>query len=135
MTTRRKILAGLATLPVFGMLAAAFGSDTKPYYEGPVSDHFDGTRFFDRHGSAPKPFADLLRWQFGSDPKAIWPDQWPLEPADPVVPRVDRGIAVALVGHASLFLQGQGQGQGQKILMTASNPSGPRPPPSLGRSG
>ena len=36
------------------------------YYNGPVSDHFDGVRFFDPAGAPPRSRADLLRWQFGS---------------------------------------------------------------------
>ena len=36
------------------------------YYDGPVSDHFDGTRFFDAHSSPPKSIATLLRWFRGS---------------------------------------------------------------------
>jgi hypothetical protein len=31
------------------------------YYHGPVSDHFDGERFFDPHGVPPKSRRDLLR--------------------------------------------------------------------------
>ena len=36
------------------------------YYNGPVSDHFDGTRFYDPAGAPPRSRADLLRWQIGS---------------------------------------------------------------------
>jgi hypothetical protein len=31
------------------------------YYNGPVSDHFDGERFFDRRGAPPRGQPDLLR--------------------------------------------------------------------------
>ena len=34
-------------------------------YAGPVSDHFDGTHFFDPDGAPPKSLGDVLRWQFG----------------------------------------------------------------------
>jgi len=34
-----------------------------PYYSGPVSDHFDGVRFFNPGGAAPRGFVDLLRWR------------------------------------------------------------------------
>jgi hypothetical protein len=75
----------LARRPVFpgltGIAAAAGGVGALTrlgrYYNGPVSDHFDGLRFFDPHGSAPKSFADLLRWQLGKKPVA-WPK---LDPA------------------------------------------------------
>ncbi len=42
------------------------------YYQGPVSDHFDGEIFFNPGGEAPRGFADLLRWQFGGG-RAKWP--------------------------------------------------------------
>ena len=32
------------------------------YYDGPVSDHFDGERFFDPDGAPPRSRRDLLRW-------------------------------------------------------------------------
>jgi hypothetical protein len=32
------------------------------YYSGPVSDHFDGARFFDPHGVPARSRRDLLRW-------------------------------------------------------------------------
>ena len=34
-------------------------------YDGPVSDHFDGTHFFDPDGVPPKSLGEVLRWQFG----------------------------------------------------------------------
>ena len=36
-------------------------------YSGPVSDHFDGMRFFDPDGAPPKSLGEVLRWQFGRD--------------------------------------------------------------------
>ena len=32
------------------------------YYDGPVSDHFDGLRFFDPHGAPPNGMVQLLRF-------------------------------------------------------------------------
>jgi hypothetical protein len=32
-------------------------------YAGPVSDHFDGTRFFDPDGVPPKSLGEVLCWQ------------------------------------------------------------------------
>ena len=44
--TRRRLVSGFAA---FGAVAGIVGlrSATARYYDGPVSDHFDGTRFFD----------------------------------------------------------------------------------------
>jgi L-ascorbate metabolism protein UlaG (beta-lactamase superfamily) len=44
-----------------------------PYYQGPVSDHFDGQRFFNPGGVAPGNGLDLLRWQLGGG-RVRWPN-------------------------------------------------------------
>ena len=104
----------LARRPVFpgltGIAAAAGGVGALTrlgrYYNGPVSDHFDGLRFFDPHGSAPKSFADLLRWQLGKKPVA-WPKLDPSPYSDVPPQRVDnlRDWRITYIGHASLLLQ------------------------------
>src|ERR1700685_1782153 len=61
--TRRRVL---------GLLAAAAAAIGVPSlwiyrmktYAGPVSDHFDGERFFDPDGMPPKSLTEVLRWQF-----------------------------------------------------------------------
>jgi glyoxylase-like metal-dependent hydrolase (beta-lactamase superfamily II) len=80
------------------------------YYEGPVSDHFDGTRFFDPDGTPPKSFIRMLRWQFGSDrQRQPWPEWAPSPYADTPPPRVtgDR-VRLSFVGHASWLIQTSG---------------------------
>jgi hypothetical protein len=52
-------------------------------YAGPVSDHFDGMRFFDPDGVPPKSLGDVLRWQFGPGRERLaWPDWAPSPHAD-----------------------------------------------------
>ena len=46
------------------------------YYDGPVSDHFNGTHFFNPNGEEPNSFFELLRWQLGGG-RAAWPVDWP----------------------------------------------------------
>jgi len=47
-------------------------------YDGSVSDHFDGMRFYDPDGVPPKIARLVLRWQFGGDRKrAAWPEWRP----------------------------------------------------------
>jgi L-ascorbate metabolism protein UlaG (beta-lactamase superfamily) len=76
------------------------------YYQGPPSDHFDGTRFFNP-GQPPSDhgLADMLRWKFGSRP-AKWPASVPVTQTVPE-PRV-RGLCVTAVGHATLLIQAAG---------------------------
>ena len=60
--TRRRFLTVLASLAAAAGLSVFWASRMK-IYDGPVSDHFDGTKFFDPDGSPPKSLADVLRWQ------------------------------------------------------------------------
>jgi L-ascorbate metabolism protein UlaG (beta-lactamase superfamily) len=77
-------------------------------YQGPVSDHFDGLHFFDRHGVEAKRFADLLRW-YRTRSTAPWPRWDPSPFADTPPPRVvGSQWRISYVGHASLLLQTAG---------------------------
>jgi L-ascorbate metabolism protein UlaG (beta-lactamase superfamily) len=79
------------------------------YYKGPVSDHFDGERFFDPHGAPPRSRAELLRWMIDSrwrGTRAKWPAWAPSPYADRPPARVE-GVAwrISYVGHASWLVQ------------------------------
>jgi L-ascorbate metabolism protein UlaG (beta-lactamase superfamily) len=79
-------------------------------YAGPVSDHFDGERFFDPDGVPPKSLGDLLRWQFGRDrQRQAWPEWAPSPHADTPPAQVagDR-VRLSFVGHASWLIQTAG---------------------------
>src|SRR5215470_5704176 len=82
------------------------------YYVGPISDHFDGERFFDPRGAPPKSRRDLLRWMVDRRwraRKAAWPAWAPSLYADRPPARV-AGAAwrISYIGHASLLLQTAG---------------------------
>jgi L-ascorbate metabolism protein UlaG (beta-lactamase superfamily) len=79
-------------------------------YEGPVSDHFDGTHFFDPDGAPPKRLAEVWRWRFGGDrERQRWPDWAPSPYADTPPPRVDGDkMRLSYVGHASWLIQASG---------------------------
>ena len=111
MKTRRKVIATIATgflaVPPIGLFAARARSN--PYYQGPVSDHFDGKTFFNPNGTPPGNLADLARWRFGNK-AAQWPESWPspFHGARPQA-RVAAGqLIVTMVGHASLLIQADG---------------------------
>jgi L-ascorbate metabolism protein UlaG (beta-lactamase superfamily) len=82
------------------------------YYAGPVSDHFDGERFFDRDAAPPRTRFDLFRWFLQrrlSRTKAKWPDWAPSPFADQPPPRVNGAACrVTYVGHASWLVQTAG---------------------------
>jgi hypothetical protein len=70
--TRRRVFTALTAVAAAGLGALGIRSAAARYYDGPVSDHFDGSRFFDPHGAPPNSTADLLRWYTGRS-KAQWP--------------------------------------------------------------
>lgn len=74
-----------------------------PYYQGPVSDHFDGSRFFMDGHSCDKSSRELLRWRFKGK-RAAWPATYD-SPFFDVPPQRSDGIRVALIGHASFLVQ------------------------------
>lgn len=76
------------------------------YYQGPISDHFDGEAFFNPGGIPPRGFGDLLRWQFGGK-RADWPGSVGITQAKPA-PRVN-DLRVTMVGHASILIQAGGK--------------------------
>ncbi len=80
---------------------------SNPYYAGPVTDHFDGTRFFVRGVTRDKTRAELWRWLLGGG-KHKWPLYAPAFHDHPPT-RVEGGvIRVSYVGHASFLIQTQG---------------------------
>jgi len=83
------------------------------YYQGPVSDHFDGERFFNPGNVlTPRGRRDLLRWMIDSrwrGTRAKWPDWAPSPRADKPPARVDgAALRVSYVGHASWLIQTAG---------------------------
>ena len=74
------------------------------YYQGPPSDHFDGTCFF--HPGLPssdKTFFDLLRWRFQGK-RAHWPSHVPARSGLRPLKHVD-GLRITSIGHSSLLIQ------------------------------
>lgn len=79
---------------------------SNPYYQGPRSNHFNGTRFFNPGGVLPLGFRGILKWQFSKRGKP-----WPRPYASPFAgtrpeARIDgSGLRVTMIGHASLLIQ------------------------------
>jgi L-ascorbate metabolism protein UlaG (beta-lactamase superfamily) len=80
---------------------------SRPYYHGPASDHFDGVRFFDPHGTAAKGLRDLLRWRLAGS-GVPWPAWAPSPYLDEPPARVYEGLRMGFVGHATLLVQAGG---------------------------
>ena len=73
------------------------------YYAGPVTEHFDGLRFFNP-GQMPtdRSLRDIWRWRRTSQP-AQWPGSVAVQPVVPEK-RVD-GLSMTMVGHATVLVQ------------------------------
>jgi L-ascorbate metabolism protein UlaG (beta-lactamase superfamily) len=107
---RRALLKGLGLTALgattFGGAMIAYRSGRNPYYNGPITAHFDGLRFHSpgRKGEPGKSPLDLLRWNFGGG-KVAWPKAFPSPFQDKPPARVESGIRVTLIGHASFLVQ------------------------------
>jgi L-ascorbate metabolism protein UlaG (beta-lactamase superfamily) len=77
-----------------------------PYYQGPISDHFDGTRFFNPGGIAPLGFRALMRWQFNGE-RQRWAKEVesPFAQAKPDARVSGDGMRITMAGHASMLVQ------------------------------
>ena len=82
---------------------------TNRYYSGPATDHFDGERFFNPSGTAPKGLRQLLKWQLAT-PSAKWPASFPgLHRDHPPACVEGDAVRVSFIGHASWLIQGAGR--------------------------
>jgi L-ascorbate metabolism protein UlaG (beta-lactamase superfamily) len=78
------------------------------YYRGPISDHFDGERFF--NPTAPvneiRTLGFARNWASGK--RAHWPDHLAIHPSIPPM-RVDgEATRVTWIGHSTVLVQTQG---------------------------
>ncbi|ACL57753.1 MBL fold metallo-hydrolase [Methylobacterium nodulans] len=110
MKRRRLIrLASAVTVMTLGGVGyAAHRRSSNPYYGGPVSDHFDGTRFFSPGQPQDKDLVELARWQLGGR-REIWPSHFPSPFAADTPPERVAGLRVVHIGHASLLIQVAGR--------------------------
>lgn len=105
---RRRILKFLS-LPFLAMSGTAawatYQRGRNPYYNGPVTAHFDGLRFSDGR-PVTKGFADFFRWQLQGGAES-WPSQYAAPAPDRPPARV-AGLRVSHIGHASFLIQAAG---------------------------
>ena len=107
--TRREFLNRLplpAALSAFlGFPASSRAAAGNPYYNGPPSDHFDGTRFFVPGHEMTNGFSEFLRWRFNGQ-RAEWPASAPGLPAPELPQRVGpQEMRITLIGHATVLIQ------------------------------
>ena len=119
MTIIRWLLAAL----LFAVVAVCLAITIVPrfldriYYRGPVSDHFDGQRFFnaDSDGdtaSAPPTGQSrggfLWRYLTNRDKRPPWPERVAVEQTTPPARVEGEHMVVTWIGHATVLIQTQG---------------------------
>jgi L-ascorbate metabolism protein UlaG (beta-lactamase superfamily) len=73
------------------------------YYNGPVSDHFDGARFHSPGQPSPdRSLGDIWRWRREGG-RARWPAQVAVTPVVP--PTRSESARITMVGHATVLIQ------------------------------
>ena len=103
--SKRALVVGLVACAIAACAALDY---RRALYTGPVSDHFDGTRFFNPGHPIGKGAVDVLEWQFKRD-KAQWPESVPLAAtAKPPERVMGKALRVTFVGHATVLIQTAG---------------------------
>jgi L-ascorbate metabolism protein UlaG (beta-lactamase superfamily) len=107
--SRRWMLRGLGVVGLGSGALALTPARSNAYYNGPISDHFDGVRFFNPGGDSPRGFGHFLRWQLTSRAEA-WPASYTHGPEDAPPAKVEgKRLRVTALGHASFLIQTQGR--------------------------
>jgi L-ascorbate metabolism protein UlaG (beta-lactamase superfamily) len=76
-----------------------------PPYEGPKTDHFDGTEFQNLTSVKPKGFLDILRWRLTKE-EGPWPEWVNAEPGPKPPRRIDEGeLHITFVNHSTFLIQ------------------------------
>ena len=77
-------------------------------HQGPISDHFDGERFFNPGKPMNKSFATFLKWRLTSE-RRYWPEYRDLPAYDKPPARVyGETLRISWVGHATVLIQTEG---------------------------
>ncbi|WP_437908014.1 MBL fold metallo-hydrolase [Sorangium sp. So ce327] len=96
-------LASTVALCVTAALTGCFGA---PGYSGPRTGHFDGHEFHNDPRVSQPGVGDVFRWMSSSE-EVRWCEAPPVVPTQPPA-RVDEGIRVTFVNHATVLVQMDG---------------------------
>jgi L-ascorbate metabolism protein UlaG (beta-lactamase superfamily) len=108
----RRLLKWLGTVLLFMLVGLSFAPTLVPpfldriYYDGPVSDHFDGHRFFNPGSNDPPrldPRRILNRWLTAERP--AWPESVPVRPTMPRRTVSGEEMRVTWIGHSTVLVQ------------------------------
>lgn len=78
---------------------------SNPYYQGPKTDHFNGTRFFYPTSDRPPNFFDVIKWKFTSKPLKWPPHVWQDLKITNTFKQRSFDLCVTYIGHSSFLVQ------------------------------
>ncbi|WP_211233628.1 MBL fold metallo-hydrolase [Zooshikella ganghwensis] len=96
----RKLIA--VCMLVFVMSFIVTGCSSR--YQGPISDHFDGTYFYNIVPTTRKTLWDIIRWRWNSVDSKSW-QAFRVEPTHVQPLRVHSGIKATFINHATVLVQ------------------------------
>src|ERR1043166_8302115 len=78
-----------------------------PHHHGPVTNHFNGKKFYNLEPPEGKGFVDFLRWQF-TRKRGPWNKWTNSESRSSPAPRVNgKELRVTFINHATVLIQTQ----------------------------
>lgn len=95
------ILALPAAMVVMGITISG------PKYRGPVTDHFDGSRFINPGRVKPKGMWDVIKWMINRK-RGPWPQVLPGHSGDRPPAHYTGGIRVTFINHSTFLIQADG---------------------------
>jgi L-ascorbate metabolism protein UlaG (beta-lactamase superfamily) len=116
--TMRRAAGWLARILIFILVAVLLTPVVLPpfldrtYYRGPVSDHFDGHRFFNPDGEqgtggGQHGLSFILSLLLGKD-RQPWPAHIPVTPTRPAARVAGEAMRITWIGHSTVLVQTQG---------------------------
>ena len=78
-----------------------------PKYKGPVSDHFDGKKFFTPGGQPAKGLGEVMQWMMKRK-RAEWKERKDVPFGEAPPARVGRGARITFVNHSTFLIQADG---------------------------
>ena len=110
----RTFLRRLGALLLFLIVALCFAPTLVPpfldrvYYEGPVSNHYDGAHFFNPESPVTRRIDARRFFNRWAGERAEWPDSVPVRPTVPPARVEGREMLVTWIGHSTVLVQTAG---------------------------
>ncbi len=96
------MLLAIVSLP---FVVGAFLSG--PRYRGPVTDHFDGKKFFTPGGQPPHGLKEVFRWMIGRK-RSPWKPDMSISPGRRPLNFFNDGIRITFINHSTFLIQVDG---------------------------